>query len=329
MKNYRWVSILAVIFILYSVISRHSTSLSPAVLKEKTSTAIKDHNVLAPTGKEAEMEGSFLEKKLSTIVSNVAKTEEGKQFLSQVLRQNNPSSYTLSTPQIKLMQETKGEGEEISVCGQSFLGEFKFWLPSGEVVFDSQTSQKPKESKLGQLEAFGHIEEAVLGMKKGGMRQVVIPQSWLKESKELAQKTHQVKEVFASIAVKEVAPLMPETQQIMEVFPIQIGSGPAAQCGENIAIHLVIKRLSGDVIFNSQEGQGRPLFLTLDASQFPVALVKGAYQLRIGGVQKVMAPVERLNTLFGHEVTSFWPIKIAATPKEMLLLEIERVKTAP
>lgn len=209
------------------------------------------------------------------------------------------------------------DGDRISI-------HFAVWTQGGEFLTDSREQGQPAIYTLGSDELFlNDWDEGVIGMRVGGLRQLVIPSEaggnvpagqTLVLEMELLQRI----EAIAFVEVDEEDYIT--TDSGLRYYDIVEGTGDQADDGSIVTVQYTGWLLGSEVQFDSSLEHGDPIEFPLGADMVIPGWEEGINGMRVGGRRQLIIPPE---LAFGEEGAGRVP------PNATLLFEVELFGVSP
>lgn len=177
---------------------------------------------------------------------------------------------------------TIGQGEAAS-CGQEVTIHLRGTLADG-ANFDSHHDEAaPLTFHLGDA-PYAVLNDALIGMRPGGVRQISAPPSMVYAKKE-SQKTSD--DVLLRVEMDKVAPMAPDTHAIgLRIYQEEAGQDEAARCGTPMKLGFQLWSSDGSLAYATPQ----PVALTLGKDHLPPALVTGLDAMLVGEVRTLLVP---------------------------------------
>ncbi len=190
-----------------------------------------------------------------------------------------------------------GEGEAVGEAYKvmiTYVGKFK----GGDIPFDSNdakdTDGKPTKPpyvvNIGASRSIKGLEEGIVGMKKGGVRKLLIP--W--------QKGYGLKGSGETIPPKSDLEFMvtlhdfvaPTKEAEFDWDDIKVGSGRAAVEGDRITVHYRCGYTNGMMFDDSRKRgeKGTPYTFRIGGNEAIQGVDHGVRGMKVGGIRKVWVP---------------------------------------
>lgn len=123
---------------------------------------------------------SDAQNKIYNFLYNILHTEKGQELLNKILftpavvdKNNDASSLKNQSPyqNNSILNVLEGEGTPVE-CGDTVTVSYTTRLVSGQVI---ENTKIPKTFQVGNKDVIKGIEYALIGMKKGGIRRLIVP----------------------------------------------------------------------------------------------------------------------------------------------------------
>lgn len=238
-------------------------------------------------------EGSFLERKAVNVLTLLAKTPEGKEFLENLF--SKPGDMPCGTKNqpitnfdgIKFIDLSLGAGRS-AVCGDKAT--ITYVIRNEK---DQSLDEGSKTIRLGDLSVLKGLEQAVVGMQVNGKRKVYIPPHLAFDMPEFrTEAVPKGQPVYAEISLQDLVPMV--GRHIPHQYDMLQGTGEPVMCGDTIPIHYRLSKLDGGVLYDSKERRREPLALRVGNMSNPRAFVLGVEKMRFGGKRTIIVPPKML-----------------------------------
>jgi peptidylprolyl isomerase len=206
----------------------------------------------------------------------------------------------LQTPSPTIEDLTIGKGLDAAKGDIVSLG-LKVTYLNGQ-IFDSTFGQAPFSTKLGwrfRFEGFvrlpfGALDDAIVGMKEGGKRKIVLPSQLAYGSLEVGDLPKDSPLTF-EVDLLEVHKKGIEPK--LKIEETEVGKGELLAEGKSVVVHYRGTYLNGTEFDSSRKiepNTQKPFDLPLEFKYAPGAMVKGFIEgmkgMKVGGKRKVTVP---------------------------------------
>lgn len=299
----------------------------PEVLKqiqqEPQKPPVNKTNSNKPPAKPESKENiSHLQNKIYNILYNVTHTPQGQELVSKLLL--NPPAYNDSVENAKepnpyhnnsIIDIALGEGAEVG-CGDTVIAHYIIRLVSGQEVENTYQSGKPLTFQVGDRKVIKGLEYAVIGMKKGGRRRLVVPPKLAYTNKTLSRGLVAENEfVTIDVELLELQPAFKNWQKQIRIFeqPTEKKSRPLL-CSSPMYFYLTITDSKEKILYNSLNS----VSFVWGSSHVPPAINKAFSDIRLLSTRSVIMP----SSLLYNKEISFLPKDVKLPANEMLILDI-------
>lgn len=240
-------------FIIYSVLNAkmHNLNTKSDVSSVDVTVQNADANV--------EMTGNFIEKTMSTVISNVMKTPEGRTFFENIVRPVNINSkdetgqgmifdYTKIVPSLFRVHTTGDiNGRGPASCGQRVNIQYSI-LNTDDIVVDHGT----KTFLIGSREMIPALENMIVGMYVGQSREGTAMPKYAYDNPKFQGPNKQ-----PSLNYKIKVTLLAIEDEVfmntsnVRVFDDRIAYQIPYLCGDDVVFDVKISRVDGKVLYDS------------------------------------------------------------------------------
>ncbi len=291
-----------VVVIVYSLLKENISTVLPLDTMfdstQKTEQEIKDKEKdVSDKAKDFEksMEGNFIERSISKIVSNVIKTEEGKELFTKMIRptnsfaENNGITIKFDDKKIlnslfKMTEITQGHGMS-ACCGDKVKINYKLYKSEG-------TENQDLELILGDSELKNNfITSLFVGMKKNSKISALVPNN----SKNLSMNDLQVDHTkYTQIEASLIEILHSDINPSeIKIFNDGFSYFLPVLCGDKIKFNLVIEDLTGKILFTTEKEKAK-IEMNLGDKQFPAIFSYAIFNQTISVNRTIIAPAKYL-----------------------------------
>ncbi|MEX2243018.1 MAG: FKBP-type peptidyl-prolyl cis-trans isomerase [Fimbriimonadaceae bacterium] len=202
---------------------------------------------------------------------------------------------------VEVTDVTVGEGEGIGkdyIVNVEYIGTF----PGSEVAFDrndrtDETGAKvnpPLSLQVGAGDVITGMEEGIMGMKRGGVREMVIP--WQKAYGIDGRPEGNIgpkQDLKFRVTVLDF--IKPGEESVYDFEDVKVGSGREVKEGDKVKCHYKCTYLNGLEFDDSRKrgdkaGGGTPLEFRVGATQVIKGMDAGVRGMKVGGVRKIWIP---------------------------------------
>ena len=263
-----------------------------------------------------------IQNKIANVVYNVLHTQQGKELLEKILlnprdngdaekKEEEPNPYNNNS----ILNIVEGEGKSAD-CGDVVKVHYITRLVNGQEIENTYTSKKPNSFQVGDGKVIKGLEYAVIGMKKGGVRRLVIPPRLAYNNAKFSQGLVAGNEfVTMDIELIDLKLALDDWENKITIFqkPDE-NTGARMLCSNEVYFSYKISTTKEQVLFSSKQ----PVSFTLGSSMVPAAINKAFSGIKSNAKRMVMIP----SSLLYNQKISFLPGNIKLPAKEMLIFEI-------
>jgi hypothetical protein len=318
--------------ILYTVVNNKVEQEYKAIINTKPSAAAAtdgttNQEIASSSAPEAEMEGNFLEKSLSKVLVNVLRTKEGRMFFESIIQPadqpmaGNGASFKVNNAQLidgMFQIKTRGTGTVGPVsCGHIAVATYTI-TTLDDILVEEQT----KTFHIGSDEVISGIENMVIGMYVGQIREGVIPPRYAYDNKKfqgenkLSGTPYKVK-----IVLRDIIPKTFIASDGVKIFDDEVAYQVPYLCGERAAFDVKITKIDGTVIYNTEE-QGKKLEMKLGDLVYPMIFSHALFNKIPTGVRTVIVEGKYFRSLANQNSNKIFP-KAQLAMKEFFLIEFK------
>ena len=293
-------------------ISLNASSLTPTYVNPST---------ISP--QKGSTDFGIVQNKIYNALYNALQTKPGKELLERFLttpREEVNSETKTSEPNPynnnSLLEVIEGEGKEAE-CGDIATVHYITRLVNGQEIENTRLNNKPRTFQIGDRKVIKGIEYAILGMKKAGIRRLIIPPRLAYNSAEFSKNLVSDNE-FVTIDIELIDlkfALEDWTKQITIFQKPDENNGARMLCSNEVYFNYKISTAHEQVLSSSRE----PVHFILGSSQVPAAINKAFSGIRSNSKRIVMIP----SSLIYNKKVSFFPTNIKLPAKAMLIFEIK------
>jgi len=267
--------------------------------KEKQATPAVEVAVAA--GPDPEPEGNFLEKSLSKLLINILKTNEGRTFFENLIQPaNRPLSAggeAFKLDNSKLVEgifkiTTYGEGAVgPASCGHIVSVRYQLTTLTNTLIEEGE-----KTFSLGSDEAMVGMSDIIVGMYEGQSREGFIPQKYAHPAKN-PNTAYKLKATLLSITPKLYASPLD-----IKIFDDEIAYSTPCLCGDRATFDVNIKRINGDVIYDSAKS-GQKISMIIGDLAYPMIFSYALFNKVPVGTRTVLAQGKYLRSLATGDIS--------------------------
>lgn len=193
------------------------------------------------------------------------------------------------------------------LCGEEITIAYEAYLPSGQ-VFDKAGADAPRKLRLGSGEVIPGMELGLLGMRKNGLRKMIIPARLAYDGERFSHPkvpdntSIGVQAYILDKTLKTETPTLP-----LKFYEDKVGKGEAVSCGDKVVLRYVLYDM-----------EGRKLISGAAVGDTPPVLSQAVLGMRVGGQRAaIISPAYFIKT----EMDAFF--KVAIPENQVLILELE------
>lgn len=210
-----------------------------------------------------------------------------------------------------------GTGEE-AMCGQTAVAKATGKYPDGSVIEGSDGTQDITFRIGGDVKAYAW-SPGVIGMKAGGIREILLPASTLSEDLRKAKKLEENDKLQYRVELSSLSPSLPAGMISSRAAEISIGRGSQVLCGDKVKIQLDLWGPDGTLLYSTlRDNDKKPIEITVGNSDVFYGLDRGMMGMREGGGRNLVIPPAYLVS-GAKEGSSFTKI-IEKLPKDAIVL---------
>ncbi|MCT4635371.1 MAG: FKBP-type peptidyl-prolyl cis-trans isomerase [Rickettsiales bacterium] len=293
---------------------------------ERSTKTIRTRNnasssAMFSTNRKQNQQISETNNKLSNILYNVMHTDKGQELLERVLfnppiyedrnKDQEPNPYH-NNSSIDIIQ---GIGEQAE-CGDTITAHYIIRLVSGQEIENTYKSGKPTTFTLGERQVIKGLEHTVIGMKKEGIRRLIVPPKMAYQNEKRAKGLVAGNEfVTIDVEILNIQPVFKDWQNKIRIFENKNIKNRPILCGDTVYFNYTISNGNNKVIYKSSS----PASFILGSSSIPPAINKSFSDIRRFSKRSVVLS----SSLLYNQKISFLPKNIKLPNKEIIILDIE------
>ncbi len=305
---HKLLTLIITILILYAVVKSKMTTESPQptkpqLEKEAETAAVEKKGPEA----EPEMGGGFLERSLSQVLVNVLKTENGKAFFEKLVRPANEISGSDISIKVnnnddiikslfKINTILEGKGEAVS-CGHIVTASYQITNMHGLVIDSGQ-----KTFRLGKAEVIPALDNVIVGMKIGGVREAITHTKYAYDSPNFSKAKPKVgtSDYYKiRVTLQDAIPKLFADNNV-RIFDDELAHKIPLMCGEYAVFDVKIMKLDGTVIFDSKASH-KQVSMFLGDIMYPMIFSHALYNKISAGTRTVICGGKYLRSLASKE----------------------------
>lgn len=206
--------------------------------------------------------------------------------------------YTPVNNGVRVGGDIPGAGEE-ALCGQLAEVKVNGRYPDGSLIAPAD-GQKELRLNVGAATEEFPWAPGIVGMKVGGVREVLLNASVLPEETRKAKALEDNAGLQYRIELLSLTPNVPTGTLSFRAMALNEGTGEEARCGDKVKIHLVLWGPDGTMLYSSmRDNHQSPLPITLGGSEIFYGIDRGVLGMRTGGGRSLVIPPAYLQTSGG------------------------------
>ncbi len=277
---------------------------------------------LVPSGRlKTKNKVSEVNNKLANIAYNLVHTEKGQELLEKILfnppvydeKKNNkePNPYHNNST-IDVIQ---GDGFPVE-CGDIVKVHYITRLVSGQEIENTYKSGQPVIFKIGDQKVIRGLEYAVIGMKKEGVRRLIVPPKMAYNDKKLSKGAIMGNEfVTIDVELLDITPLMEDWRDKIRIFENEDFKSRPILCSNPVFFNYTISTSGEKVIYKSTN----KVSFILGSSGVPAVINKAFSNVRRYSKRSIIFP----SSLIYNKEINFLPKNVKFPAKEVIILDVE------
>lgn len=182
-----------------------------------------------------------------------------------------------------------GTGEE-AACGQTAVAKVTGKYPDGTGI-EGVDGSKEITLRVGSDVKEHPWSPGVIGMKVGGIREVLLPASVLSEKQREVKKLDEKAQLQYRAELSSLSPSLPAGTISYRASEMGLGRGDQVQCGDTVRIQLDIWGMDGTLLYSTlRDNDKKPLELTVGDSALVYGIDRGLLGMREGGGRNLVIP---------------------------------------
>lgn len=243
------------------------------------------------------------------------------------IKSNSPIDFSArifpdSESMLSIQDTRTGKGGP-TVCGQTATVAYSVFLPDNTQAGPKATKESPLVVRIGEGKAMPALEQGLIGMQPGGVRNINAPPQLAFGLKKFANPAiPESAAVRLEVELLDVTPSLPDLAQTSYRFmDSRTGLGPVIECGMPVKVHITVWTSDGKKLYASRDEAPGPLAVTPGASDYFIGLEQAVIGMRAGGIRNVIVPPPFQKTMYDKPPALDIPF-----PKEQTaLVDIESV----
>lgn len=268
-------------------------------------------------------EVGIIQEKIINFTYNILHTKPGKDLLEKVLLSSNldPSSkqnskhlsqYTNNS----ILDVIEGYGESKANCGDLVELHYITRLVDGQEIENTHISKKPIVFQVGDGKVIKGIEYAVIGMKEGGIRRLIVPPKFAYQDKRFSKDMIAGNEfVTIDIELIKIKGASTKIKDNIRIFDeIKEDSMLPMLCGNEVYFTYKIFNADEKLLYKTFN----KVHFKLGSSEVPAAINEAFLNIKTNSKRIIIMP----SSLIYNQKIKFLPNNISLPSKGMLVLEI-------
>ncbi len=304
---HRWIKWIAIVVVVYSVFLTYQSH------KQDIKTALPDK---AFSKTDPNDNRNAMQRGLDTIMRPIVEERLAQELKDADVNIDSATVKNLLddqlTKKVSIQAERKtGTGPALA-CGYTATVQYISYVSGNVEVLNTRRDKEPVTFRIGSGQAIPGIEQGIVGMQKGGIREVVIPAELAQNPRLPAHKNGPAAVTRSVIEVTDISPNTVFDTKALAIKDISIGRGDAVQCGQTVGIRYSAKLTDGTEI--KEMATLSPLYFSVGSGYVPFGLEQAVIGMRRGGERNVVIPAHELGRLSSQD-----PVRLpgeSALPKE-------------
>ena len=190
---------------------------------------------------------------------------------------------------VQIGGDIPGTGED-ALCGQAAEVKVTGKYPDGTTIEHVDGTQ-PITLSVGAATKDSPWAPGIIGMKVGGVREVILPASTLEEATQKAKQLDKDANLQYRIELFSLNPNLPPNTLAFRATELTIGNGDEAACGDTVKVHLVLWGADGQMLYSTlKDNNKEPITLTIGENALFYGLDRGVLGMHEGGGRSVVIP---------------------------------------
>lgn len=220
--------------------------------------------------------GNILEKSLSNLLVNVLKTPEGRTFFENMIQPKNQSTlgndigFKLNGTAIiegLFKIQTYGEGTiGPASCGHVVHANYQILTMDNIIVEEAR-----KTFRLGSNEIMPGLENVIIGMYIGQIRQAIIPAPFA-YNKQLSEDKRPGLNYQIKVTLIDIIPKTFVTD--VKIFDEEIAYKTPCLCGSRVSFDMLITKINGEIVYDSK-AKKQKIQMALGNMSYPMIISHG------------------------------------------------------
>ncbi|MFO1242815.1 MAG: FKBP-type peptidyl-prolyl cis-trans isomerase [Rickettsiales bacterium] len=245
--------------------------------------------------------------------NGVKEAEHNSNAVSKGIVTSNAREYRQSSG-VTIGGDIAGTGED-AMCGQTAIVKVTGKYKDGSVI-EGVDGSKEITIQVGSDKDTYPWSPGVIGMKTGGIREVLIP---VDEKIADAKNLDKSEQLQYRIELGSLSPSLPQGTVSFRASELTIGRGEEIRCGDKVKLHLDLWGPDGNLLYSTlKEKDKEPLTMTIGSSELFYGIDRGVLGMREGGGRSLVVPPAYL-VAGGKGAEEFTKI-IEKLPKDAIVL---------
>jgi len=262
----------------------------------------------------------IMQDKLLNVAYNIFHTKPGKEFLEKILlsgdlnpdgRKDNkqPSQYINNS----ILDVVEGEGERRANCGDLVEVHYVARLVNGQEIENTKLKNKSVVFQIGDADVIKGLEYAVLGMREGGVRRLIVPPKFGYQEKKFSKNIVAGNE-FISLDIELIKFKRPLEEGNINIFDENKDYSAALLCSTDVYFTYKLSTSDEKLIYQTMD----KVHFRLGSSEVPTAINRAFLDIKTNSKRVIIMP----GSLIYNKKTSFFPPNLSLPRKGMLVLEV-------
>lgn len=249
---------------------------------------------------EEEIKGSFVERTLSKVFLNLIKTEEGKDFLYNMIKPvNGPIDYQTfvmdlnddqflqNLLQIKVLNKVENNSNHSTYCGTNVTADYIIKDLNNKIIEDNIVN-----FTLGTKTLLYGLENVIIGMKIGEKRSATIPPEFAYLHPSVTKNSENLPRTSVNVEVTLKEINNPDELQLNKIskYNDKFSFKIPYLCGQNIKMHVKITDFDGKLVFNSKSASDKKIATFIGSPELPIAINYGINNTTPDGTRAIITP---------------------------------------
>ncbi|MEK6734525.1 MAG: FKBP-type peptidyl-prolyl cis-trans isomerase [Pseudomonadota bacterium] len=282
----------------------------------------KDNKIIIIDKDDSDKKWNIIQNKIYNAIYNIIHTSKGSEILDTILtspkeedkngNKIEPNPYSNNS----ILNILDGEGESAE-CGDIVTIHYITRLVNGQEIENSRLNNKPKTFQIGNRKVIKGIEYALIGMKKGGIRRLIVPPRLGYINNEFSKGLVGNNEfITIDVELLDIKFALSDWKNKMSIYQTQIrNDSKRLLCSNEIFFHYKLSNTHEKIIAKSKG----PVSFILGSAEVPPAINKAFENMKSDSKRTILLP----SSLLYNKRVSFFPSDVKLPAKEALILEID------